>query len=404
MTTADDDHKKGTPPMKRLHRLALPAVLLAAASGTVRAQSDAGSPWYLGASLGHYYTDNVFRSNAASNSDQLTSLSLLAGADTRLGRQRVHADARFNDTRYQHNSSLNNRGYNIDTGLDWETAGNLSGTLDYTTARTLADFNSNTGIAPTTERNLQTDRSLGGSIRLGLPNLSPFTLEGTFSRRERDYSLALWDSQEYRQNMSSLGVLYNASSAWRFGVAGRYTKGRVPSNGFEWDRKDIDLTARWRATGSSSLDARISRSTSDSFTGVTGSLSWNLSPGGRWSLNTKLSRDTGVEAYYLGINNGLADFNRVQTALQSQLSYRLSGKVTATAGLGITKLSRNGDIALPGAGARDDSKQYSLGLAWEALRNVTVGCSYTRFDRDTSNVLYSYNAYTAGCYVQGMIR
>lgn len=390
--------------MKRLHRLALPAALLAAASGTVRAQSDAGSPWYLGASLGHYYTDNVFRSNAASNSDQLTSLSLLAGADTRLGRQRVHADARFNDTRYQDNNSLNNRGYNIDTGLDWETAGNLSGTLDYTTARTLADFNSNTGIAPTTERNLQTDRSLGGSIRLGLPNLSPFTLEGTFSRRERDYSLALWDSQEYRQNMSSLGVLYNASSAWRFGVAGRYTKGRVPSNGFEWDRKDIDLTARWRATGSSSLDARISRSTSDSFTGVTGSLSWNLSPGGRWSLNTKLSRDTGVEAYYLGINNGLADFNRVQTALQSQLSYRLSGKVTATAGLGITKLSRNGDIALPGAGAKDDSKQYSLGLNWEALRNVTVGCSYTRFDRDTSNVLYSYNAYTAGCYVQGMIR
>jgi hypothetical protein len=400
----DDDNKKEIPPMKRLHRLALPTVLLATASATAWAQSDAGSPWYLGASLGHYYTDNVFRSNAASNSDQLTSLSLLAGGDTRLGRQRVHADARFNDTRYQHNSSLDNRGYNIDTGLDWETAGNLSGTLDYTTARTLADFNSNTGIAPTTERNLQTDRSLGGSIRLGLPNLSPFTVEGTFSRRERDYSLALWDSQEYRQNMSSLGVLYNASSAWRFGVAGRYTKGRVPSNGFEWDRKDIDLTARWRATGSSSLDARISRSTSDSFTGVTGSLSWNLAPGGRWSLNTKLSRDTGVEAYYLGINNGLADFNRVQTALQSQLSYRLSGKVTATAGLGITKLSRNGDIALPGAGAKDDSKQYSLGLAWEALRNVTVGCSYTRFDRDTSNVLYSYNAYTAGCYVQGMIR
>ncbi len=383
---------------------ALPLALLAAAALPAWAQSDVGSPWYLGASLGHYYTDNVFRSNAASNSDRLTSLSLLAGADTRLGRQRVHADARFNDTRYQDNSRLDNRGYNIDAGLDWETVGNLSGTVDYTTARTLADFNSNTGIAPTTERNLQTDRSLGGSIRLGLPNLSPFTVEGTFSRRERDYSLALWDSQEYRQNMSSLGLLYNASSAWRFGVAGRYTKGRVPSNGFEWDRKDVDLTALWRATGSSSLNARISRSTSDSFTGVTGALSWTWAPGGRWTLNTKLSRDTGVEAYYLGINNGLADFNRVQTALQTQFSYRLTGKVTATAGLGITRLSRNGDIALPGAGAKDNSKQYSLGLAWEALRNVTVGCSYTRLDRDTSNTLYSYNAYTAGCYVQGMIR
>ena len=66
--------------------------------------------------------------------------------------------------------------------------------------------------------------------------------------------------------------------------------------------------------------------------------------------------------------------------------------------------SRDQNIALPGAGPKDNSKQYSLGLAWEALRNVTVGCQYTRLDRDTTNVLYSYNAYTAGCYVQGMIR
>ena len=388
--------------MNRLHRLSLPFALLASAS--CWAQSDQGSPWYLGASLGHYYTDNVFRSNAAESSDRLTSLSLLAGVDTRLGRQRLHADGRFNDTRYQDNSRLDNRGYSLDTGLDWETAGNLSGTLDYTRARTLADFNSNTGIAPTTERNLQTDQSAGGSVRLGLPGLSPFTLEGTFVRRQRDYSLPLWDTQEYRQNTSSVGLLYNASSAWRFGLAGRYTKGRVPVNGFEWDRKDIDLTALWRATGASSLNARLSRSTSDTFTGLTGSLNWNWAPGGRWTLSTKLSRDTGVETYYLGINNGLADFNRVQTAVQANLSYRLTGKLTATAGVGITRLSRDQNIALPGAGPKDNSKQYSLGLAWEALRNVTVGCQYTRLDRDTSNVLYSYNAYTAGCYVQGMIR
>ncbi|TXD96651.1 hypothetical protein FUT87_05665 [Mitsuaria sp. TWR114] len=388
--------------MNRLHRLSLPFALLASAS--CWAQSDQGSPWYLGASLGHYYTDNVFRSNAAESSDRLTSLSLLAGMDTRLGRQRLHADGRFNDTRYQDNSRLDNRGYSLDTGLDWETAGNLSGTLDYTRARTLADFNSNTGIAPTTERNLQTDQSAGGSVRLGLPGLSPFTLEGTFVRRQRDYSLPLWDTQEYRQNTSSVGLLYNASSAWRFGLAGRYTKGRVPVNGFEWDRKDIDLTALWRATGASSLNARLSRSTSDTFTGLTGSLNWNWAPGGRWTLSTKLSRDTGVETYYLGINNGQSDFNRVQTAFQTQFSYRITGKLTAQAGVGFTRLSRDRDIALGGIRSKDNSKQYSLGLAWEALRNVTVGCQYTRLDRDTTDVIYSYNAYTAGCYVQGMIR
>lgn len=390
----------------KLRHLSLPFALLASVScwAQSQGQGDSSNPWYLGASLGHYYTSNVFRTNEASNSDQLTSISLLAGLDTRLGRQHLRGSARLNDTRYNSNSRLNNNGYDLAAGVDWETVGNLSGTVDYTRSRQLADFNSNTGIAPTTDRNLQTDQSLGGSVRLGLPNLSPFIVEGTFQRRERDYSLALWDTQEYRQNTSSLGLLYNASSAWRFGVAGRYTKGSVPVNGFAWSRKDIDLTALWRATGSSSLNARISRSTSDSFTGVTGSLTWNWAPGGRWSLNTKLSRDTGIETYYLGINNGLSDFNRVQTALQTQFNYRLTGKLTAQAGVGVTRLSRNGDIAVIGDRAKDNSTQYSLGLAWEALRNVTVGCQYTRLNRDTSNVVYTYNAYTAGCYVQGTLR
>lgn len=390
--------------MKRLHSLAIPVALLASAPCFAQSAQGDESPWYLGASLGHYYTNNVFRTNGSSNSDQLTSLSLLGGVDTRLGRQRVHGSARLNDTRYNSNSRLNNKGYDLAGGVNWETVANLSGTLDYTRSRQLADFNSNTGIAPSSERNLQTDQSLGGSVRLGLPGLSPLTLEGTFQRRERDYSLALWETQEYRQNTSSLGVLYNASSAWRFGLAGRYTKGRVPVNGFTWDRKDIDLTALWRATGSSSLNARLSRSTSDTFTGLTGSLNWVWAPGGRWTLNTKLSRDTGVETYYLGINNGLADFNRVQTAFQTQFSYRITGKLSAQAGLGITRLSRDRDIALAGARSKDNSRQYSLGLAWEALRNVTVGCQYTRLDRDTTDVIYSYNAYTAGCYVQGMLR
>ena len=76
----------------------------------------------------------------------------------------------------------------------------------------------------------------------------------------------------------------------------------------------------------------------------------------------------------------------------------------ATASLGVTRLSRDQNIALRGAGAKDDSTQYSLGLAWEALRNVTVGCQYTHLDRETSNVIYSNTAYTAGCYVQGMLR
>ena len=398
------DDKKGTPSMKRLHRLPLPFVLLASATlaAPCWAQSDVGSPWYVGGSLGHYYTSNVFRSAAGENSDRLTSISLLGGVDQRLGRQRVYGYLRLNDTRYNDNSRLNNNGYDLGTGLNWETVGNLSGTLEYTRKRTLADFNSTTAVAPTTEKNLQTDQSATATARLGLPTLSSYSIEASWIHRARDYSLADFDTQEFRQDAQSLGLLYNASSAWRFGVAGRYTKGKVPFNGFEYDRKDIDLTALWRATGSSNLNARISRSTSDSFSGVTGALNWEWRPGGRWSMSTQFSRDTGIETYYQGITNGVSDFNRVQTAVQTQFNYQLTGKITAQLGAGYTRLNRHDDQF--GTSYKDNTKQYSLGLAWQALRNVTVGCQYSHQSRDTTNVLYAYGAYTAGCYVQGMLR
>lgn len=386
--------------MKHLHRLSLPLALLSALPAW--AQVDSSSPYYLGASLSHYYSNNVFRANNGANSDQLTSLSLLGGVDTRLGRQRVYANGRIQNTRYQDNSSLNNSGYDLGAGVDWSTVGNLSGTVAYLRKRTLADFNSSTAVSPTSERNLQTDQSASASIRLGIPTLSSYSLEGTFTHRTRDYSLALYDPLEYRQNASSLGLLYNASSAWRFGVAGRYTKGRVPIGGFEYTRKDLDLTALWQATGASNLNARVSRSRADNFSGLTGALVWDWRPGGRWSATTQISRDTGIETYYLGISNGMSDFNRVQTALQTQISYQLTGKVTLQAGAGYTRMNRSDGAA--GANLDDNSKQYSLGVAWQALRNVTLGCSYARTSRDTTNVIYSYNAYSAGCYVQGMLR
>jgi hypothetical protein len=404
-----DNHATGPTTMKQLSSMppylrlaiALPAALLCAAPAL--AQDSGANPWYLGASLSHYFADNVFRVNDGRNSDRITSLSLLAGVDTRLGRQHVYANTRWQKVSYQDNGQLDNDAYSLAGGVDWETAGNLSGSLNYTRARTLADFNSNTTIAPSSERNLQTDQSAVATVRLGLSQLSTFALEGTFARRERDYSLALWESQAYRQNASSLGLLYNASSAWRFGVAGRYTQGKVPVNGFEYDRRDIDLTARWRATGASSLDARVSRSTSDSFHGVTGAVVWDWRPGGRWSLNTKLSRDTGVETYYLGVANAAtSDFNRIQTSLDTQLSYRLSGKVSLSAGGSYSRTSR--DDLTRQVTFRDSSRQYTFGVAWQALRAVSVGCSYSRVERRTGNILYTYDADTYGCYVQGMLQ
>lgn len=405
-------------PLQRLHALPRPARLTRASgrrpsvlwlltagllgvSAGASAQSS-GAPWYLGAALSQQYANNVFRENSAENSDQYTTLTLLGGADVRLGRQRLYANTKWMDNRYNHNEQLNNRGFDIRTGMDWSTVGDLSGNLTYLRKRYLADYNATSQIAPTTDRNIQTDQSAEATVRLGLPSTTPLALEGGYVYRTRDYSLASYVSQEYRQGASSLGLVYSPSGQWRFGLAGRYTKGRSTDTDFEYSRKDLDLTAGWTLTGSSNLNARVSRSRADGFDGVTGALIWDWKPGGRWSLSTQISRDTGVETYYLGVSNVVSDYNRITTSAQVQGTYRLTGKVNLTAGGGYSRVSRD-DRSL-NTGYSDNSRFYNAGISWQATRAVTLGCSYSRQSRNSYSTLYTYDAYTAGCYVQGVIQ
>jgi len=388
-----------------LHRPAVTALALAGGllgSATPALAQGSGSPWYLGAALSHQYANNVFRENSSENSDQYTTLTLLGGADVRLGRQRLYAATKWMDNRYKDNDQLNNRGFDIRTGMDWSTAGDLSGSLSYLRKRYLADYNATTEIAPTTERNIQTDQSAEATVRLGLPSATPLALESTYAYRTRDYSLASYVSQEYRQSATSLGVVYSPSGLWRFGLAGRYTKGRTTDTGFEYSRKDLDLTAGWNLTGSTNLNARVSRSRADNFDGLTGALIWDWRPGGRWNLTTQISRDTGVETYYLGVSNVVSDYNRITTSAQVQGTYRLTGKISLTAGGGYSKVSRD-DRAL-NRGYSDSSNFYNAGISWQATRAVTVGCNYSHQSRNSYNILYTYDAYTAGCYVQGVIQ
>lgn len=378
--------------------------LLAAAPAlaqTVSSASDAGSPYYLGAALSRTYANNVFQQNAGENSDRVTALTLLAGVDQRLGRQRVYANTKWYDSRYDENSRLDNRGYDVTGGLDWETVGNLSGNLTYTGRRNLADFNSFTDLTPTTERNLETNESAAATVRLGLPNTTAFALEGSYVWRAREYSLPLYSFQEYRLNTTSLGLTYAPSGAWRFGIAGRKQDGKTPANGVEFSSRNVDLTANWRATGASSFNARISHSDSDRYNGVTGAIAWDWRPGARWSLSTQLTRDTAVETYYAGVANATSEWDRVSTSVQTRVTYRLTGKVSMYAGGGYSKLTRDDDSR--NVTDNSSSRFYNAGISWQALRNVSLGCTYNRNERSSRRALYSYDAYSVGCYVQGMI-
>jgi hypothetical protein len=133
-------------------RLRLTSLLLRTASatvagllcGTAGAQS---SPYYLGISQAVNVDSNMLRaangatlSDGFSRSDTVYSTALQAGLDQPIGRQRVYGSLALRSTRYQHNDTFNNEGYNANVGLNWETVERLSGTLSASANRSLASF------------------------------------------------------------------------------------------------------------------------------------------------------------------------------------------------------------------------------------------------------------------------
>jgi outer membrane protein assembly factor BamA len=395
--------------MQLRHLNALPLLALA---GLAQAET---SPYYLGASLGYYHASNLYRSSGTPTSDQLSNATLLAGLDANLGRQRLFGDATVQRSQYQDNSDLNNTGYTLRGGMDWATVGNLSGTVSVDGRRNLASYNV-IGVESIRAKNIETVRGAQATARLGLSG--PFSLEAGLSHRNLDYSAEAYRTLEYRQTGSSLGLYYRPSSAWRFGTAARYTQGKRPkyllnSDGSygadDYTRKDWDLLAQWKATGSSSLDARISRTWSTrsiqggrSLSGLTGALSWNLNPGGRWSLNTRISRDSGLESYYLGIVGLNADYDTLTRGLQSQLRYELGNKLYASAGFNYSAIKRSASLIT--TESRDTNRGYSLGLVWQVLRNVELGCQFNQQSRGSTIAQYVYDAKSYGCYAQGLLR
>src|SRR5437867_4294638 len=303
------------------HSPALPLLPLVACLGLVASTGARAepNPYYIGASETITHDNNVLRScdNGATDlgcpagvpkiADTISTTSLLAGFDQPISRQRLHADATLSANRYKNRSDLNNNGYHVDTGWDWATVGNLSGTLTALLNRQLAQYSLSDAITALNALNMETSRQYAATAALG--GVTKLTFEAGANRREVDYSNAAWASLEYRQNVGTLGVKYLPTDLLTLGIGGRETRGEYNPTGasIDYRRHDIDFTALWAASGASTLDARLSygRQTYDTvtqrnFSGATGSLQWRWRPTGKLNLNTLLLRDTGTDAglYY----------------------------------------------------------------------------------------------------------
>lgn len=395
------------------------AALACALAGAAHAQTDDTAPFYAGASMGVSHVSNVYRVGGGStlpagtnNADTVTSAGLLAGLDKRLGRQHLTVDGNLQNNRYSDNSTLNNRSYSLRSALNWETVGDLSGTLSAQSSRSLAQFNLGSGAEQVTEKNIERNRDYAAIVRLGVG--TRYSLEGGYSQRSRDFSAPQYDRFVFNQHTTSLGAYAKPGGNLRLGLAARRTNGdyprypiyspivpvRIGSLAIDFNRDDVDLTAAWSTGGTSQINARISTSrvryepsTSPlrDFSGTTGAVNWNWQPTGKVTLGVQYVRDTGQETLI-----SATEVNRIYTSWQLNGGYTLTSKVSLNATVATNRNHRDDS-------AFDNDRSYGLGLRWSFSRALSLSCQYNHASRDSSVQVYTYSASSYGCTGQALV-
>lgn len=379
------------------------------------------SPYYVGGALGVTHVSNIYRTSSATprNNDNVTTATLLAGLDQRIGRQRLFGDVSLRNNRYAKNKSLGNDAYALNAGLDWETVNRLSGQLSLSSNRSLAQFNPGAGAPEITKKNIEQTDQLRASVRYGLASL--LSLEGSLTHRRREYSATEYDAYDLKQDTVSLGLNYSPRAALTLGIATRYSSGSYPNVPViggtfvknDFTGRDIDFTASWTPSGASALNARLSASRRDyeregvrDFSGLTGSLSWRWQPTAKLQINSSLTRDTGDETSFLNLGSlgGItSDYSRVTNSLQINSSYELTGKITLDAG--ISYADRSQSDSLRATQGSEQTTSLSLGARWLVTRSALIGCQINHDKRNADAFVstpYSANSY--GCYGQLTLR
>lgn len=400
----------------------LPCLLILALAGLGSAARAEESPYYVGASLGVTHVSNIYRSTPGqpTNSDNVTTATLLAGLDQRISRQRLFGDVSLRSNHYQNNTTLRNNGYGLNAGLDWQTLERLSGQLSVNANRSLAQFNP--GNAPAiTKKNIEQTGQARASVRYGLASL--LSLEGSLTHRRRDYSASEYDPYDYQQDTLSLGLTYRPSSLLSLGIAARYSDGKYPHyrlvggayQSDDYKRRDIDLNSTWSPSAASTLTARLSYGKRDAgqlsardFSGGTGSLNWRWQPSARLQINSTLMRDTGDETsfYNFGsLGSFSSDYSNITNSLQVAANYELTGKIVLDAGLSYADRQQRNSFGANAVEGNDKTSSLSLGGRWMVTRNGLIGCQINRDKRSGQSLLSTpYSASSYGCYGQLTLR
>jgi hypothetical protein len=354
-------------------------------------QQAAQAPYYLGIQQSFTRESNhrLDPSTFGRRDNVVAATTLRGGVSQPLSRQRLFGDLEVRHTRYNNDTNLNNTGYALNAGVDFATAGRISGTVSGHATRSqtrfvnvdLAAFPDLAGFA--SRGNTETTQELRGVARLG--SSTPLTFEVGGDVRKVDLSAT--PAQNFDRVGVRAAVLYRLGFATTVGL-GVATAKTDFADGDSGKRNDVYGQVSWVPSSTVDLQGRVAQTRTRrdinvafNYTGVTGSLVANWRPTSRLAIGSYFARDTGQDIGFLRLapeqSISGADVGILTNSLGVRGTYELTSKILLDANAGLVR-RRSANLFSRSFSSRTDNTVLSLGARWAPTRNLSFGCSLGR--------------------------
>jgi len=368
----------------------------------------AAVPYVYGGSL---YDSNLFRTSGDQEAEAKLGTSDTSDVVSRVGTglkaklpvslQTLRFDGWVERDMFSHFDSLNHTAADVSAAWDWEIGRLWSGTLDGGYSRELSSFDELQAL----EKDMKTRRqvSFDGGFRF-LPN---WEIGAGTGWRHTDHS-----SRDYldRSVTSTFGALryytpYNTRVGLRASVDdGRYDHEQVLAGGEtvnnDYTQTSYDLVIGWEGTSKSYLEGRFGYTkrhhqerASRDFTGITSQVDY------LWQATAKTALKLSAWRDLRNLNDEVSSFVESR-GVQLSPRWQATPKIRVRGALSAESRDFKGAAGTTSdnAGRKDDVREGSVGVDYEALRNLRLSLETAIGDRD-SNVEdkdYRYEQVFAG--------
>lgn len=396
---------------------ALLALMVSALMLPVAQAQEDDLPLFLTASQTFTRDSNLFRDDANKQSDTISSTALRLGVNKAYGRQNYRLDVTASRNRYNEFDQFNYNGLVSSGEFVTDIGSHFRLTASAAASETLPKFEDSS--TNRTGRNIQ--RSKRGALDLRYGLYGRMSVNAGYSQSDLKYRISKLDNRD--SETWQVGLRYQPHELMFYGLTYSQTDSELPDGNRprpeEIQRRNLSLVANWRVTGFSLLSANLGYSSERykvepvrDFNGVTGSAVWAFTPAGKVSYRLSWLRDTnnqGGSASQGQIFGQTFDSvnraNRLTNQYGIAATWQATSKIAATAQFSHIRYdeeSKTTTTLLGQEATESDNRDgrlnaFSLGVDYQPLRSLSVGCDLQRYDRTESVFSRAYSGRALSC-------